>query len=220
MRDLHFPAHRVRPEDAGHRREKPPPPPPPPHTHTHTHTPRARHTSISGGISHGVPAIFQEGAPPSVGECVKRIMADGGVKNFWRGITPLIIQGFVEKFCYFLPYSVIVFYYEKRFGTMGYMSNLVLVRPSLCWQSAPRQIRSKNLAPSPPCLGFTKKPLASRGHNSISRGIRDERLVVPGLLRRADAYSVQLPHRSCLHLHPVRTTKFWLFLHSFTANFC
>jgi hypothetical protein len=60
-----------------------------------------------------------EGKPPSVGECVRRIMADGGVKNFYRGIVPLVIQGFVEKFCYFLPYSVIVFYYERRFGSMG-----------------------------------------------------------------------------------------------------
>ena len=51
MRDLHFPAHRVRPEDAGHRREKPPPPPPPPHTHTHTHTARAPHLDFRRDFS-------------------------------------------------------------------------------------------------------------------------------------------------------------------------
>ena len=35
-------------------------------------------------------------------------------------------QCFIEKFCYFLPYSVMVFYYEQRFGRMSYFMNLVI----------------------------------------------------------------------------------------------
>ena len=36
------------------------------------------------------------------------------------------MYGSRARFCYFLPYSVIVFYFEQRYGTMGYLSNLVI----------------------------------------------------------------------------------------------
>ena len=45
-------------------------------------------------------------------------------------------QCFIEKFCYFLPYSVMVFYYEQRFGRMSYFMNLVIgasqLQPQRC----------------------------------------------------------------------------------------
>ena len=67
-----------------------------------------------------------DGKPPSVLECVCRVYKTGGIPEFWRGITPLAGQCFIEKFCYFLPYSVIVHFYESRYGLMGYGMNLLL----------------------------------------------------------------------------------------------
>ena len=45
-------------------------------------------------------------------------------------------QCFIEKFCYFLPYSVMVFYYEQRFGRMSYFMNLVIGVSQLQLQDA------------------------------------------------------------------------------------
>ena len=37
------------------------------------------------------------GKPPSVGECCRTIYQNGGLGGFWRGLAPLVLQGFVEK---------------------------------------------------------------------------------------------------------------------------
>ena len=66
------------------------------------------------------------GRTPTVAECCRAIYGKGGITNFWRGTPPLVLQAFVEKFCYFLPYSVLVFYYEQRYGRMGYLANLLI----------------------------------------------------------------------------------------------
>jgi len=55
-------------------------------------------------------------------------------------------QCFIEKFCYFLPYSVMVFYYEQRFGRMSYFMNLVIGASQL---QPPKMRMRRSPAPLP-----------------------------------------------------------------------
>jgi hypothetical protein len=38
------------------------------------------------------------GKPPGVLECCRTIFRTGGIGGFWRGLPPLVLQAFVEKY--------------------------------------------------------------------------------------------------------------------------
>eukprot|EP01047_Picozoa_sp_COSAG01_P007826 COSAG01_NODE_300_length_19226_cov_41.536519_27_plen_100_part_00 len=41
---------------------------------------------------------ISKGKAPSITECIRTIYRSGGLPEFYRGISPLVIQCFVEKF--------------------------------------------------------------------------------------------------------------------------
>merc|ERR1711871_274418 len=50
----------------------------------------------------------------------------GGLVRFWQGWSVLIFQVFYEKFMFFLGYALIKRYWERTFGALGPVTNVIM----------------------------------------------------------------------------------------------